>query len=77
MKTANKRQSNIILIYQGVQCCTKFATSILYYGTVRVVIQPESSGWSNMKNINGKGNLAVSNFEHIQSLKRLAQSVNV
>ena len=32
----------VILIYQGVHCCTKVAASVLH--TERVVTQPESSG---------------------------------
>ena len=38
-----------IFIYQGVHCCTKVSNlqyyNLLYYELIRVVIQPESSGW--------------------------------
>ena len=34
----------VILIYQGIYCCTKVC-NLHVLRTIRIVIQPESSGW--------------------------------
>ena len=42
--SSNPSRVELILIYQGVHCCTKVC-NLHVLQTERVVIQPESSGW--------------------------------